>query len=216
MGLYQKFVGNTRKPEGFLGRLMVAGMNSGHTALADWGCRFLGAEAPAAILDIGCGGGANVKRFLRAYPQAYVTGVDYSEISVEKARKINRTAIQAGRCEIAQADVSSLTLPENTFDLVTAFETVYFWPEINHSFEQVFRVLRPGGRFLIVNESTGTDQAAVKYAKIIDGMRLYTPERLKAFLEEAGFAEIEQHTAADRPWIAVVGRKPTERKESVK
>lgn len=42
MGLYQKFVGNTRKPDGLLGKLMVAGMNVGHAALAEWGCCFLG------------------------------------------------------------------------------------------------------------------------------------------------------------------------------
>lgn len=160
------------------------------------------------ILDIGCGGGANVKRFLQRCPQAHVTGVDYSAVSVEKAGKLNAAAIQAGRCEIFQADVASLTLSDNTFDLATAFETVYFWPDISRSFGQIFRVLRPGGRFLIVNESTGTDAAAVKYSKIIDGMQLYTLERLKALLEAAGFAEVELRQASDKPWIAVLGRKP--------
>lgn len=208
MGLYRKFVGNTRKPEGLLGRLMVAGMNSGHAALADWGCQSLEEESFSMILDIGCGGGANVKRFLQRCPQAHVTGVDYSAVSVEKAGKLNAAAIQAGRCEILQADVTSLTLSDNTFDLATAFETVYFWPDISRSFGQIFRVLRPGGRFLIVNESTGTDAAAVKYSKIIDGMQLYTPERLKALLEAAGFAEVELRQASDKPWIAVLGRKP--------
>ncbi len=62
-------------------------------------------------------------------------------------------------------------------------------------------------RFLIVNESTGTNQAAVKFAKIIDGMNLYTPGKLTVLMEDAGFGEIEQHQAADKPWIAVVGGK---------
>lgn len=168
------------------------------------------------ILDIGCGGGANVRRFLQRWPKAHVTGVDYSAVSVEKARKLNAAAIQAGCSEILQADVSSLTLPENTFDLVTAFETVYFWPEISRSFGQIFRVLRPGGRFLIVNESTGTDAAAVKYSKIIDGMQLYTPEQLKALLEEVGFTEVKLRQASDKPWIAVLGRKPKKGKDGVK
>lgn len=207
MGLYQKFVSNTRKPEGLLGRLMVAGMNSGHAALANWGCRFLGEETPVAVLDMGCGGGANVKRFLSAYPAAQVTGADYSAVSVEKAQKLNAAAIQAGRCQIILADVSKLNLPENRFDLVTAFETVYFWPEIEGSFETVYRVLRPDGRFLIVNESTGTDRTAVKYAKIINGMNLYTPKRLKELLSAAGFAGIETFQAEHKPWLAVLARK---------
>lgn len=210
MGLYQKIVVNARKPEGLLGQFMVVGMNSCHEKLADWGCRFLGGGTPDQVLDIGCGGGANVRRFLNRFSDAHVTGLDYSDVSVKSARKRNRAAIQAGRCEILQADVSRLNLPENQYDLVTAFETVYFWPEIRRSFENVFRVLKPGGRFLIVNESTGTDQAAVKYAKIIDGMNLYTLGQLAVFMENAGFREIEQHQAADEPWIAVVGRKSME------
>lgn len=207
MDLYQKIVGNAGKPEGLLGQFMVAGMNSCHARLSDWGCLFLGEEIPDKILDIGCGGGANVRRFLNRYAQAHVTGMDYSAVSVKSARKRNRASIQAGRCEILQDDVSRLDLPENAYDLVTAFETVYFWPEIQQSFEHVLRVLKPGGRFLIVNESTGTDQAAVKFAGIIDGMNLYTPERLKELLEAAGFTDVKIHQATDKPWIAVVGRK---------
>lgn len=207
MGLYQKIVGNAGRPEGMLGQVMVSGMNACHAGLSDWGCRFLGEEIPDQVLDIGCGGGANVKRFLNRYVQAHVTGLDYSAVSVESARKRNRAAIQAGRCEILQADVSKLNLPKNRYDLVTAFETVYFWPEIPQSFENVFRVLKSGGRFLIVNESTGTDPAAVKFAGMIDGMNLYTPERLKELLEAAGFADVKIHQAKSKPWIAVIGRK---------
>lgn len=211
MDCIKKIVGNAGKPEGVLGQIMVVGMNACHAGLSDWGCRFLGEEIPDQVLDIGCGGGANVKRFLNRYAQAHVTGVDYSAVSVESARKRNKAAIRAGRCEILQADVSKLNLPENQYDLVTAFETVYFWPEIHQSFENVLRVLKPGGRFLIVNESTGTDPAAVTFAKIIDGMYLYTPERLKDLLEAVGFTDVKIHQAKSKPWIAVTSRKPTGR-----
>ena len=47
----------------------------------------------------------------------------------------------------------------------------------------------------------------MKFAKIIDGMNLYTPERLRELLEAAGFADVNIHQATDKPWIAVVGRK---------
>lgn len=207
MGLYQKFVGNTRKPDGLLGKLMVTGMNVGHAALAEWGCGFLGEEAPSYILDIGCGGGANIKRFLKSNPGACVTGLDYSSVSVETARKLNAEAIAEGRCEIIQGDVSRVHLPADKFDLATAFETVYFWPEIQRSVQNVFGSIAPGGRFLIVNESTGVDPAAVKYAKIIDGMNLYTPERLTDILTAVGFCKVEVHQAENNPWIAVLARK---------
>ena len=41
MALLRKFFNQTRKPEGFLGKLMLSGMNSGHAKLADWGFEHL-------------------------------------------------------------------------------------------------------------------------------------------------------------------------------
>ena len=59
MGLYKNFVSQTRKPEGFLGKMMVNGMNGGHAKMADWGMSHLTTIAPKEILEIGCGGGRN-------------------------------------------------------------------------------------------------------------------------------------------------------------
>ena len=42
MGLFTKFVSMTRKPEGFLGKMLVSGMNGGHAKLADWGMSHAG------------------------------------------------------------------------------------------------------------------------------------------------------------------------------
>ena len=84
-----------------------------------------------------------------------VTGVDYSPVSVEKSRKVNANAIANGRCTVLEASVSSLPFNDNTFNMATAFETVYFWPDIEKSFSEVKRILAPGGKFLIVNEDDG-------------------------------------------------------------
>ena len=55
MGLYKKFVNQTRKPEGFLGKMMVGGMNSGHAKLADWGMDHLDGIDASSIAELGCG-----------------------------------------------------------------------------------------------------------------------------------------------------------------
>lgn len=61
MGLLSKIFSNTRKPEGFWGRMMLAGMNGGsHAAMASWGLDLANVSAEGEILDIGCGGGANL------------------------------------------------------------------------------------------------------------------------------------------------------------
>lgn len=66
---------------------MVAMMKLGHWSLADWGLRYLALAPDAGVLDCGCGGGANIKKLLKKCPRGVVKGIDYSAVSVEKARK---------------------------------------------------------------------------------------------------------------------------------
>lgn len=120
---------------------------------------------------------------MERFPDAVAWGLDYSDVSVEKTRAVNKAAIEGGRCNVVQGDVTALPFDEKTFDLVTGFETVYFWPDIESCFRQVFRVLKPGGLFLIVNESDGTDAMGEKWEKMIDGMKLYKGEDLPLHAE---------------------------------
>lgn len=90
MGLFKKYVNQTRKPEGFLGKMMVGGMNGGHAKLADWGMSYLAIAEPSHIAELGCGGGRNTGELLKQYPSAKVTALDYSELSVEKTKDYNK------------------------------------------------------------------------------------------------------------------------------
>ena len=207
MGIYRNFVSQTRKPEGALGKMMLNGMNSGHAKMADWGLSYLPDMSPAEITDLGCGGGRNAGELLRKYPNAKVTAVDYSALSVEKAKEYNKNEIAYGRCTVMQDDVSDLKLPAGKYDLATAFETVYFWPGLEKCFAQVCRVLKPGGWFMICNESDGTDSVSLKYEKIIEGMKCHTAEELERALTAAGFTDIQKGHHPDKPWITVLARK---------
>ena len=207
MGLFKSFVNQTRKPDGFLGKMMLSGMNSGHAKLADWGFSHLPDIAPEKAADLGCGAGRNVGELLKKYPDAHVTGIDYSDLSVEKAKDYNKASIAAGRCEVLQGDVSDLNLPANAFDLATAFETIYFWPGLEKCFAQVAKLLKPGGHFMICNESDGTDATGLKFEKIIDGMKCHTAEEIEAALKAAGFSDVTSDHHPSKPWITVLARK---------
>ena len=87
------FFENTRKPEGFGGKIMVAMMNLGHSPVARWGLRFLELVPDAKVLDCGCGGGSNIKRLLKKCPEGIVKGIDYSPVSVEKTKKVNELSL---------------------------------------------------------------------------------------------------------------------------
>ena len=138
------FFENTRKPVGLGGKIMVAMMNLGHSPVARWGLHFLELTLDAKVLDCGCGGGANMKRLLKKCPQGIVKGIDYSPVSVEKTKKINEAAIAEGRCAVLQGSVADMMFADNWFDAVTAFETVYFWPDLPQCFREVYRVLKVG------------------------------------------------------------------------
>ena len=162
-------------------------------------------NAGISILDAGCGPGRIAIEL--AIRKAKVTGIDYSPLSVSKSREYNVENIKNGRCEIKKADVSDLKLPENKYDLATAFETVYFWPGIEKCFGEVYKVLAPGGTFLIVNEADGEDTSNDKWEKIIEGMKTYNKDELSEALKKAGFSEISCYHHDTKPWIAVSAKK---------
>lgn len=207
MGLFKDYVSQTRKPEGKLGRMMLNGMNSGHAKMADWGLSHLTTIAPERIVDLGCGGGRNIGELLKKYPSAKGMAVDHSELSVEKASEYNKALISAGRLEVRPGDVAALALADGTYDLATAFETIYFWPGLEKCFSEVARVLKDGGYFMIVNESDGTDAAGLKFEKIIDGMKCYTAEQMEAALKAAGFSKVKVDHHRSKPWITVLAKK---------
>ena len=199
------FFENPRKPVGLGGKIMVAMMNLGHSPVARWGLRFLELAPDARVLDCGCGGGANIKRLLKKCPQGIVRGVDYSAVSVEKVRNLNRTAIQKGRCGVWQSSVEHIIFEKDWFDVVTAFETVYFWSDLPRCLREVRRVLKPGGTFLICNESNGDTDKDEKWTEIIGGMTIYKDIELKAYLEQAGFHDVQIHKK--KSWLCITVRK---------
>lgn len=207
MSLMQVFFSQTRKPEGFLGKLMLTTMNPGHAKLADWGMEQLPWMKPERIAELGCGGGRNIHALLQKFSHAHVDGIDYAPLSVETAQKRNRTAVAAGKCSVRVDDVSALSLPNESYDLATAFETVYFWPGLDRCFAQVYRILKPGGRFLIVHESDGTDKTGERFEKIIEGMKVYTAEELVAALKDAGFQRVDVCRHRKKPWMALVAKR---------
>ncbi len=201
------FFENTRKPVGLGGKIMVAMMNFGHSAMAEWGLSFLQPAPDAIVLDCGCGGGANINA-VETVPQRQGAGHRLLSRQRGKARKVNARAIAAGQCTVQQASVAELPFEAEQFDVVTAFETVYFWPELAQNFREVYRVLKPGGIFFICNEANGETTKDDKWTQIIDGMTIYTDTALKEYLEQAGFCQIQSHKNK-KGWLCVTAQKRT-------
>src|SRR3984957_998958 len=146
-------VNQVRKPTKWVGRFFLWMMNMSHSGVTDWGLRHVLIESNFTILDVGCGGGRTIEKLAAVATKGVVYGVDYASGSVAASRAKNARLVQAGRVEIQQASVSRLPFPGDKFDLVTAVETQYYWPDLVKDMQEILRVLKPGGTLIVIAES---------------------------------------------------------------
>lgn len=184
--MFKSFLENFRKPkDNFGGRFLLKSMNKGHEKLAKWGRSYLNIEKDYTVLDLGCGGGRNIEYFLTKAKIVY--GLDHSDTCVKMSSELNKEGIDSGRCQILLGDVKNLPFNDESIDVVTAFETIYFWNDIEECFKEIYRVLKKGGQFLICNEASSMKRRDVKkIANSID-MEVYTSDDLTRMLTKVGF-----------------------------
>ena len=105
--------------------------------------------------------------------------------------------------------VSTLPFQNDMFDFATAFETLYFWPDMHGDLKEVQRVLKPGGALLIVNAAYGHEKFAKRNARVekYGDFTLHTPEELRGVLTDAGYSDVTVHEAVKKNWIAIVALK---------
>ena len=82
----------------------------------------------------------------------------------------------------------NLPLKDNSIKLATAFETVYFWKDLEKCFAEVKRTIRPGGKFVVVNDPGDPEK---HWEKMIPGMKSYTPDEIKQAMEAVGFIDVK-------------------------
>ncbi|MGA7885700.1 MAG: class I SAM-dependent methyltransferase [Acidobacteriaceae bacterium] len=205
-------IGQCRQPHGWLGRWFLRNMNKRHSPLTDWGLSPVAIPPAGTLLDIGCGGGRTIQKLAAAGPKGKVCGIDHSRDSVASTSRLNAEAMARGQVEVRQGSVSALPWPDATFNLATAVETHFFWPDLPADVREVFRVLAPGGQFIVIAEVyRGSGKAAAqmleKYGHL-SGMTLLTAEEHRALLADAGFTQVQVFEQHDKGWICTIGAKP--------
>jgi ubiquinone/menaquinone biosynthesis C-methylase UbiE len=203
--------GQCRKPSSFLGRRLARAMNLSHGTLTQWGLSHVDVGRAFTILDVGCGGGRTIETLAAAAPEGKVSGVDYSAASVDVARERNAASIESGRVDIRQASVSKLPFPSATFDLVTAVETHYYWPDLPRDLREIMRVLAPAGTVLIIAETyrgRTHDWLYLPVMRLLLRAHYLTVDGHRQLLADAGYGDVEVFTEPSHGWICVKGQKP--------
>ena len=199
-----------RKPSKWTGRFFLRAMNEGHSRLTDWGLAHLVIAQDFTILDAGCGGGRTINKLAALAPAGKVFGVDYAEGSVAASRDYNTDLIKAGRVAIEKASVSKLPFADDTFDLVTAVETQYYWPDPIEDMREILRVLKPGGKLLVIAETyRGGKYELLKWPVmwLLRSSRLSVDDQ-RALCAAAGYSDVEIFEEHKKGWICAAARKP--------
>ena len=205
-------LGNPARPMGEYGKIMLEGMNERHAPVTEWALKFLTGTSLAGsvnLLDIGCGGGATLRRLAFIAPEGTVYGIDYSEVSVAESTGFNKDLISQGRVKVLSGSVESLPFNDDTFDTITTVESFYFWPDPQENLKEVYRVLKPGGKFLLIADIYG---GADMDEDELENIRKYdlfnpTPDEFRELFENAGFNVINIHLEDGQKWICAEGGK---------
>ena len=200
-----------RKPSSVFGRAVAAAMNESHSKMTDWGLQHIAIEKQFTILDVGCGGGRTIRKHAEAAPDGMVYGVDYVAGSIAASRSENQKAIAEGHVEIQQASVSQLRFPDAEFDLVSAVETIYYWPDPAKDLQEVLRVLKPGSRVIVICETYIGGRWSTLKAPAMKLIRAknFTVDEYKQLLTAAGFIEVQVVVQPSRGWICAIGKRPS-------
>ncbi|MGJ8739994.1 class I SAM-dependent methyltransferase [Clostridium botulinum] len=208
--LMNKLYGQFRRPKGTMGKFIAKSMNKEHFEVTTWGLDKFKVKEDNIILDIGCGGGRTVNRLAHGVPKGKVFGMDYSLDCVNFSKKYNKDLIENGKVEIIHGSVDKMPFEDNKFDIISAVETTYFWPNLLDSFKEVKRVLKPSGKFIIVNASYTNERFKERneeYLRKVPGMKIYSVDYIKNLLEEVGYNNISIETLEEENWLCAIGEK---------
>ena len=190
---------------------MLRNMNARHSKVTDWGLSHSSIGKQDIVLDVGCGGGRTLSKLAAIATQGKAYGIDHSAESVAMAMRTNQQWIDVGRVEVREASVSRLPFSDGAFDVITAVETHFWWPALPTDLREVLRVLKPGGRLIVIAEvyqgaKAFTSKAVERYAEKT-GMALLSVEEHRELLTDAGYSDVQVLTEPTKGWICCIGRK---------
>ncbi len=198
-----------RCPTGFQGKKVAAQMNQAHEHLTTWGLKHIKVEPEFVVLDVGCGGGKTISKLARWILQGKVYGIDHSLDMVNYSREVNSELVAQNRVEIFKGSVDKTNFKDAFFDLITAIETYYFWPDLPKAFHEIRRILKDGGSLLIVNEMIKDGVFEIENAETIakTHVHLLTLNEIKKLLRSEGFVSLKIFRKRKSPWNAILAQK---------
>lgn len=151
-------------------------------------------DRPLKVLDIGCGTGVFAERLRSAMPKASVWGVDLVGDMLRKGEP--RWRRHQGSVIPVQGDSERLPFASGAFDFITCANSFHHYPHQDRAVAEMRRVLRPGGRLLLIDGYRDAPYGWFIYDVCVAGVEgavhHCSARRLKELVQQAGFQAIAQ------------------------
>ncbi len=193
-----------RQPSGLLGAVVGRIMSKETAAANEIAIALLNVSPGDRVLDVGTGHGAALATLAALNDPGPLDGLDFSATALKIARKKNRSLLKSGRLHLHQGTSDAMPYADRSFDKILTMHTIYFWDDIITHLSEVFRVLAPGGRFVIGFRPGDDPRAAITFPSNV--YTFHAIADVKQLLEKVGFRIAETERRDDQKsilsWIA--------------
>ena len=172
-----------RKPSEEQGLAMAEHMDKGNRPMILHTLAAVDPQPGEHLLEVGMGSGRFVPRLLALDPTLRYTGCDYSSDMVNIATEVNRSYVDTHRARFVQASVEKMPFSTASFDQVFTINTLYFWESLSAGLQEVHRVLKVGGTFML---SFRPDHLLRILETTQEGFAIYSLQRIQDACDAVG------------------------------
>lgn len=196
----KEILGQLARPSGDIGKKVLDRLNLVNANINHLTLEALKARGNERILEIGFGGGALIADLLADAPGVRVVGAEVSWLAVETASRKFHGTPETHRLAFVPIDESRFPFRDGSFDKAASVNVIYFLSDLRREFREAFRVLRPGGLY-VLSYAAGAP----------DGVTRFFPNRIEQTLLGAGFETAISAEASDAEngvFYCTTARKP--------
>ena len=189
-----------RKPTGFIGRyLMTKIFNEGNADLNSFVMDMLELQSSDKVLEIGFGTGKLINQMAAITTGGVVEGIDFSEVMLKQAGKVNRHNISHGKVRLQRGECKTLPYENESFNKLCSINTLYFWKDPDKYFLEMFRVIKPGGTIAI---GFRDDKQMSNLNLSRDVFTTYSQIEVVSLLSNAGFSDARVAEKKGKPFLS--------------
>ncbi len=197
-----------RKPSGVIGRYVMTKLFiHGNADLNLFVKESLNLKKSDNVLEIGFGPGNLIREMAEIVTEGTIEGIDFSDAMFKQASKVNKDYILRGKVKLHKGDCRSLPFNNESFDKLCSINTLYFWKQPKKYFNEMFRVMKPGGKVVI---GFRDDKQMSKLNLSKDIFTVYSLDEVASLLSSVGFLGSRVIEKEGKPFLSycAVGTKP--------